>query len=270
LYDKFLIKWKTRRLADIKRSDVSSLHSKIGEDNGRYEANRVLALVRAIFNFAIEQLDFQGTNPAIGVKKFAEESRDRYLLPDELPRFFEALEEEESLFKDFFLLCLFTGARRSNVASMRWEDLQGETWRIPVTKNGKPVFIPLVPEAQAILQTRKEQADDSPYVFASYVKSGYLAEPKTAWARITARANLSDLRIHDLRRTLGSYQAAQGTSLAIIGKMLGHRTHQATQVYARLDLDPVRQSAVKATSTILALAKPEKSKSQIGPWREDT
>ena len=67
--------------------------------------------------------------------------------------------------------------------------------------------------------------------------------------------DMTDLRIHDLRRTLGSWQAKTGASLAIIGKSLNHKSHQATAVYARLDLDPVRQSVNTATQAILAAAR---------------
>jgi len=66
--------------------------------------------------------------------------------------------------------------------------------------------------------------------------------------------DMTDLRIHDLRRTLGSWQAKTGASLSIIGKSLNHKTHQATAIYARLDLDPVRQSVNTATQAMLAAA----------------
>lgn len=66
----------------------------------------------------------------------------------------------------------------------------------------------------------------------------------------TESARIRDLRIHDLRRTLGSWQAKTGASLAIIGKSLNHKSQQATAIYARLDLDPVRASIEKATSAM--------------------
>lgn len=69
-----------------------------------------------------------------------------------------------------------------------------------------------------------------------------------------AAYDMTDLRIHDLRRTLGSWQAKTGASLAIIGKSLNHKTHQATAIYARLDLDPVRQSVNTATQAMLEAA----------------
>jgi integrase len=69
-----------------------------------------------------------------------------------------------------------------------------------------------------------------------------MEEPKKGWHRITSRAGLKNLRIHDLRRTMGSYQAIAGASLTIIGKSLGHKSPQSTAIYARLSNDPVRAS----------------------------
>jgi len=70
----------------------------------------------------------------------------------------------------------------------------------------------------------------------------------------TEGCRIDDLRIHDLRRTLGSWQAKQGASLAIIGKSLNHKSQQTTAIYARLDLDPVRASVNSATEAMLKAA----------------
>ena len=80
----------------------------------------------------------------------------------------------------------------------------------------------------------------------------FTVEPKSAWRRILDRAEIDDLRIHDLRRTLGSWQAATGANLSIIGKTLAHKNVSTTAIYARLNLDPVRDSMEKATSAMLA------------------
>lgn len=75
---------------------------------------------------------------------------------------------------------------------------------------------------------------------------------------------IPDLRIHDLRRTLGSWQAITGASLPIIGKSLNHKSQQATAIYARLDLDPVRMSVEKATAAMLVAAGVRKSDATDG------
>ena len=92
------------------------------------------------------------------------------------------------------------------------------------------------------------------FVFPGIGKSGHLQEPKKGWKRILERAKITDLRIHDLRRTLGSWQAKTGASLAIIGKSLNHKNQNTTAIYARLDLDPVRESVNAATKAIFNAA----------------
>ncbi len=252
-YDKFLSRLGSRKLSDIRSGDVVALHVRIGKENGKYAANRVLALLRAMYNKA-DQLGYKEDNPCVGVEMFEESSRDRFLSPSEVPRLFDSLDAEPPLFRDFFKLSLFVGARRSNVQAMRWEqlDLEAGTWRIPDTKNKEPLTVPLSAAALEILRERQKVSDDSPWVFPSRGRTGHLVEPKSAWKRVLKRAGLSDLRIHDLRRSLGSWQACLGTSLPIIGKSLGHRTSAATQVYARLDLLAVRASVEAATAAMVA------------------
>jgi integrase len=246
--NKFLQRWFMRPLSSITKSEVQEMHNRIGRENGKYESNRLLERIRAIYNKMIEW-GWKGINPAVGIQKFKEQKRDRFILHDELPKFMEALEMEPNRdMRDFFLTCLYTGARCGNVLSMRWEDIDFSIneWRIPDTKNGEPVRIPLIGKALEIFNNRLHLKKSTPWVFPSSErkksKSGHLEEPKAAWKRILDRAGLKNLRIHDLRRTLGSYQAIAGASLTIIGKSLGHKSPQSTAIYARLSNDPVRTS----------------------------
>ncbi|NLS92752.1 MAG: tyrosine-type recombinase/integrase [Planctomycetaceae bacterium] len=257
-YNVFLKRWGGRRLSEIDSGEVVTLHAKIGEKHGRYAANRVLALLRAMFNFALsphESVKWKGINPTAGVRKFTEKSRDRFITPEEMPAFFHALGEEEETVRDYFWLALLTGARKSNLLEMRWDQLTVEgMWRIPETKSGEVVVLPLVQQAQNILRARRERYGHQPWVFPGPGKAGHLVEVRKAWLRICRRAGLQDLRIHDLRRTLGSWQALSGASEIIIGKSLGHAAgSKATAVYARLGVDPVRESLDVATGKMIAL-----------------
>jgi len=104
----------------------------------------------------------------------------------------------------------------------------------------------------------KRRAENNPWVFPSpkkKSKTGHLTGFKRSWPKLRQRAQLPDVTIHDLRRTLGSWQAAQGASLKIIGESLGHSSTAATQIYARLSLDPVRASVTAATQAMFAAAK---------------
>lgn len=259
--NKFLSHWFRRKISSFDRAEVERLHAKIGKENGIYQANRLLERIRSIFNKAIEW-GWGGTNPAVGIKKFKEKSRDRFLQPDELPRFFEALANEPNgAARDFFMMSLLTGARKSNTLAMRWKDINftTATWRIELTKNGEAQTVHLPQQAMDILTTRK-WTSESPFVFEGAGKSGHLADPKKAWTRILTEAGIDNLRIHDLRRTLGSYQAATGANGYIIGKSLGHRSQQSTAIYARLNLDPVRESVNKATDVMFGYMSPESQK----------
>lgn len=270
LYVAYLKKWDNRRLADITRRQVEIWHSDIGQKKprddhkkgrmlgGPYVANRVLGLLRAAYEKA-DRIGYTGANPAAGVTKFHEEQRDRFLSGDDLKCFFEALAQEPILYQDFFNIALLTGARRGNVQAMRWADvnLDSGLWRIPgnVSKNGQVILVPLIPAVVDILHRRTAEADpEIPWVFPSRKQpKNHLIEPRASWRRICTRAGLKDVRPHDLRRTLGAWQATAGASMIVIGKSLGHRPGSpATAVYARLEMDPVRASVLAAGEAILA------------------
>jgi integrase len=278
-WDSHLSKWQNKPLSSITQAKVVELHntlkdavvevrSKTGQtirrNVGTYGANHVLALLRHMLSLAVTHGWIEG-NVAKGVAEFPRHDRERFLDGDELPRFFAALETlQRQTPKDFFAMCLWTGARRGNVASMRWDEVSIESavWAVPgdKAKGKKPLKIVLPPPAVEILRRRlSERRAVLPWVFPGHGKSGHYSWPKDAWNRVVAAAGLRDVRIHDLRRTLGSWQAAGGSSLHIIGKSLGHTNSRTTEIYARMNLDPVRKSVEGAVAAIQAVSqKPQK------------
>ena len=195
--NKFLPHWFKRKISTIANQEIRILHEKISDENGLYQANRLLERIRAIYNKAIEW-GYKGDNPTKNIKKFKEESRDRFIQPDELPRFFKALEEEENqIAKDYIYISLYTGARKGNVLAMRWDEINftSQEWRIPKTKNGDPVSLPLVDEALVVLNKRQKENQkldlndlQKQWVFPSILSgSGHLADPKKAWKRIVCK-----------------------------------------------------------------------------------
>ncbi len=251
-----------RKLSAITREIISRILSDL-DKAGKAGAtiNNIRALVSSIYGRAIEW-GYATNNPVSGIKTRAKIKRDRFLQADELPRFFQSLAKEPNeTLRDYILLALLTGARRSNLLAMQWKEinLAEHVWRIPDTKNGTPQNVTLSPEAVSILQARKESTDKKAvFVFPGSGESGHIEEPKKAVIRVMERAgipygrnNPDGVTLHDLRRTLGSWQAKTGASLAIIGKSLNHKSQQATAIYARLDLDPVRQSVNTATAAML-------------------
>ena len=145
MLDTHLMDFRTRKLTDLSRNDVARLHAKIGA-TAPYRANRLVALLRKMFNLARDWGLYLGENPATRIQFFREESRDRFVQPEELPRLFQAIVEEPNVYvRTILLTALLTGARRSEVLTMRWDDvsLTRAEWRIPQTKAGRPHLLPL-------------------------------------------------------------------------------------------------------------------------------
>ena len=253
------------KITTIKREAISRILSNMEKAGlAGSSINGARALVSSIYGRAIEW-GYATANPVVGIKTRKTVKRDRFLQAGELPRFFESLAVEiNETLRDYILLALLTGARRSNLLAMRWSDtnLNESVWRIADTKNGTPQNVTLSPEAVTILQARQDVADKGEvFVFPGVGASGHMEEPKKGVIRVMERAGIpygrkteNGVTLHDLRRTLGSWQAKTGASMAIIGKSLNHKSQQTTAIYARLDLDPVRASVNTATSAMMEAA----------------
>jgi integrase len=240
-------RWAAMPVHLIKRSDVQAWVDELGAKS-RSAATRAANVMQSVINWGIRrELLPPIANPCAHVERFKVPSRDRFLRPDEFTRFAASLAEEGGLMRDFFWMCLLTGARRGNVQTMEWAEIDFDlrTWTIQAEKfkNGYTQVMPLTQPALAILSKRREKCcDDNSWIFPGRA-TGHLIEPKRAWKRVIERAGIVNLRIHDLRRTLGSYLAIHGENQYVIARMLGHRDMRSTAVYARLDLRAVRQAA---------------------------
>ena len=258
------------RLSEITKDKIKKVHTAVwsakkwkeGERINYSHADRIINTVSAIFNFVIDEEYYKGLNPCKGIKKQKPISRDRFLGSEELPKFFTSVNMEEQIFRDYFRLLLFTGARKTNVLSMKWSEIDFDLnrWRISETqtKNEDVNVVILSAPALKILQERKLQNDKleepSLYVFPGKGKKGFLNDPKRAFQRIRDRMGVQDIRMHDLRRTLGSYMAISGISLPIIGKALNHKSQVSTAIYARLSQSPV-EDAVNVAADLFSRFK---------------
>ena len=254
-FEKHLSHWERRQASGIKKADVQSLIEAIAKDIGKTSANRVLSLIKATFEYGIGR--HITDNPAKSLRKYSENQRERYLSSDELPRFLKAIELEPPDYRDIFALLLFTGARKMNVCSMEWReiDMGHRIWRIPASKykTKKSITIPLAGPVIEILERRKEQYGDCRFVFpAPYNSTGHITELRRPWTRVCKNAQLEDFRIHDLRHSLASWQAMNGASLLVIGQSLGHADAKSTARYSHLQTDVVRKSVDDTVSTMLS------------------
>lgn len=250
--------WGALKAKTIKRGDVARLHHTVGE-RGHYEANRVLALASTIFQKGTEWglLPDNHPNPARGIQTFKEVKRDRWVRPEELPRLAAAIDRAPNPYvRGLLWAYLLTGARKTELLTLQWADVDfiRHELHIPDTKQGKPHYIPLSHAAEALLASIPRILDN-PYVFPGRGDGVHMVNIGDSWREIRKEAGLEDVRLHDLRRTVGSWLATSGASLPLIGKVLGHTQPSTTAIYARLAEDPARQALEEHGERIMEAAK---------------
>lgn len=266
-----------RKIASVRRADIKDLHRSMKDRP--YRANRVLALLSTMFNFAINDLEWPVENKVKGVKRYQEVSRKRYLsLKDELPRLIEALAKyENQQAANVVRLCLLTGCRRGEALQATWAQFSftedEDVWTKPgaTTKQKTEHRVPLSTAAVVLLKdilASASRGDDgeleSEFVFPGRTADAPLSEIKDEWAYLRKAAKIPDVRLHDLRHTYASILASAGQSLPIIGALLGHTNPATTARYAHLFDDPLK----KATDTVGRIVTGAKS-AKVTPIRKD-
>lgn len=221
----------------ITRRHIEKLHTKM---SGKpFAANRAVALISTMFTKAIEWGEAE-ENPARAIRKHDEKSRDVFITKEQYPKLKAAIDAEPLLQVRAALYLLFlTGLRKSEVLGIRWEDIDFEQklLRIPDTKNGEPHHIPLTVEACRVLQSVPKTGR---HVFMWRGKQ--MLDFRKSWDNIRRRAGMPHLRVHDIRRTVGSWLAQEGHSLHLIGEVLNHKDPRSTRVYARFQKEHIRQA----------------------------
>jgi integrase len=255
------------RIRDIGKADIARFHSSLRATP--VCANRAVALLSAMFGWAErvgERPD--GSNPCRHVTRYPEHKRERLLSPAELASLGEALQQaehgalpprrsvEDPRALSAIRLLLFTGARRSEILTLRWEyiDLEQGIARLPDSKTGaKTLYLP--PGALSVLSGLPRLAGN-PYVLPGDRAGAHFVDIAKPWQRIRSAAGLPTLRLHDLRHGFASVAVAGGDSLFIVGKLLGHRQAATTQRYAHLAPDPLRSVANRVGDRIEAMLTP--------------
>ena len=245
----------TMRVADLRYGDIERLHREVAKD-APYAANRALGVLSKMLALAI-RWEMRPDNPCKGVEKRPEHRRERFLNAYEIARLTHAIAAHpERTSATGIMLLLLTGARCTEALSATWSqfDLANGVWTKPasVTKQARVHRIPLSPEAVALLTERKALADRENarrvregkpplrHVFPGGIDGQPLRNVKRTWYTIAKAADLSGLRLHDLRHTHAAILASAGLSLPIIGALLGHSQPGTTARYAHLADDPLR------------------------------
>jgi integrase len=254
------------RVKDVNRADVARLKD---SKEGRYAANRLVALVSSFFSWCEEQgYREPGTNPAKGLKRHREEGRRRYcryLSPKEAKRLGKALIKQEKAGANPFAVAaiqflLFTGFREQEGLSLPWSAVNVKTGAVvlPDAKTSERDRV-LNPHALGVL-SKLQRVNGNPFFFPGARPGDHLHEIKRVWNAVRKEAKLEDFRLHDLRHSYASAAISEGVSLAVVGELLGHRSAQTTKRYAHLFDDARRGASEKASSALAAMLAGRKTK----------
>ncbi len=234
------------KVSEVSFTDIADLHYRLSAIP--ITANRLVAILSSMFSWCERQgLRPRQSNPSIGIEKFREKSRERYLSWSELASLGLALTEAEDKGTELIFvlaairLLMLTGCRRDEILKLRWQDVRADQAMLflPDTKTGARSIYLSAP-ALSVLSSLPRAAEN-PYVIVGERKGRHLVNLRKPWLRISATAGLNGVRIYDLRHSFASVGVSGGASLPIIGKLLGHTKGSTTEKYSHLSADPVRQ-----------------------------
>jgi integrase len=250
-----LPEWGRRKAREITRRDVIRLLDGIVDRGAGIMANRTLATIRKMFNFAVSR-DIVPVSPCQAVRAPApEQRRDRVLTADEIRALWHGLEGAKRMAEGTKLalkLQLVTAQRKAEIVSAAWQeiDFTDKWWTIPPekTKNKMAHRVPLSPLALELLQAAKKISGDSPWLFPSLQTARHITPEAVDHA--LRRAGLEALGFtfvpHDLRRTAASHMTGMGISRLVVSKILNHVERGVTAVYDRHSYDNEKRQALEA------------------------
>jgi integrase len=229
-------------------------------EGGKGTATRTVGLLGGILTFAVER-EIRPDNPVRGVKRFSDKKYERFLSPPEMAQLGDALsaalqDGESPLAVAAIRLLVLTGARKSEILTLKWEyvDTERGCLRLPDSKSGAKI----IPVGAAALEALSDIAriEGNPYVLPGLEGRHFVGLQKI-WERIRKRAGLEDVRLHDLRHSFASVAVAGGDSLFLVGKVLGHQHASTTERYAHIADDPLKAVADKTAAHIATAMKKE-------------
>lgn len=224
-------------------------------EGGKGTAARSLAVLGAMLQFAVSRKLIE-SNAAKGVPLLKLQPKERFLSDAEVARLADtitAMESELAISRSATIairMLLLTGARKSEILGLRWEwvDTERSVLRLPDSKTGAKA----VPLASAALELLAGLPRNSNFVLPAAKGDGHYTGLQKEWERVRKRADLAGLRLHDLRHSFASFAVADGNSLFMIGRVLGHKQARTTEGYAHLADDPLRAVADRTANRIAA------------------
>lgn len=257
----YLSDWCDLPIDAISKDFVEQRHRLISEKCGPTVANLAMRFLSAIFNFALAKYEnsvgesILKQNPVKRISQVRawnrESTRKRYIKPHELDAWLRAAMSLSDIKRDFPLLLLFTGFRKKEGLTLKWDyvDFQDRTITLPITKNRRAHVLPMSDFVFDMLQKRYQcRRPDAIYVFPAMHSIDAHAQYSWPFPKAIIKRSGIEFSLHDLRRTFVSIGHGLGLSTYVIKQLVNHSpgTDQTAR-YICLSVehlrDPVQQIA---------------------------
>ena len=254
--------WKSKRIVDINKDMIEARHVDIGR-RAPHRANNAMRVLRALFNHAMHTYEDSEGNSYIAANPVARLSQNRswyptkrrqtLLRPHEIKAWYFATDSlSTTTTRDLLRLLLFTGLRKTEAATLQWQDidLKARTLTVKDTKNHDPHTLPLTDYLFDLFSTRSTMSD-SPWVFPSPRHDGPLTEPRTAVNKVIELSGIS-FTLHDLRRTFITVAESLDISAYALKRLVNHRmTNDVTAGYIISDTERLRAPMNRISAYLL-------------------
>ena len=234
-------------MLELKKLDVKRLHNEMItlKNLSRATANKFLIFLSSAYKLANELELFDNYNPCRGIKEFElNNQRQIFLSKTQTKKLLNEVNKSSNIHLKYIVpMLLLSGARKREVLDAKWNDFDmlNNLWTIPITKNGKKRILPITKSLQTILNQIPK--DKTPYLFASPLTNKPYISIYQSWNSARVKANLKEVRMHDLRHTYASALVNAKCSLYEVQVLLGHSTAKMTQRYAHLSNDALMKAA---------------------------
>lgn len=253
-----LAPWADWPLRTITGDMVERRHRELGGEIGGHTANATMRALSAVWGYAVERVPDLPTCPVRRLKRqwFVEERRERLVSNDRMADFYSAVSMlQNQVAADCLKLMMFTGMRRGETISLRWDDvdLKERMIRLPatITKNKKPATLPMSTHVYDLLVARRALGKDK-FIFPGPGKAGHISDLQCAFNEIEQQTGIK-ISAHDLRRGFVTTAESIGIPLGAIKGLVNHTESDITMRYAIVSQDRLRAATQAITDRLKEL-----------------
>ena len=258
--DRYLKDWKNKPLDQISKEMVVQRNSHIRQNHGGAVANKAMRVLSSVYNTATLFDDNLPENPVTRLSRgnlwYRSKPRDGYIKDHQMPAWYAAvIQYPSTTIRDYLLLLLFTGLRKSEGLKLTWDrvDFEDETLTITMTKNKRKHVLPLCSFTKQLLLDRYQCRQSDVFVFPGKGKRGHLTEPKKAIQKIIQQTGVNFM-LHDLRRTFITTAESLELSSYALKYMLNHLSgSDVTARYIIRGVERVRDPMNRTSSKLLEM-----------------